>query len=157
MPDDLLRHVIGPTPYSSVWLWAAIGLILLVCAWYIGVFVLTAPRRAIRELPVLGAARAELLRRRSARAVRTIGNRYRSGDLSAAPAGAAVSRELRAFLQSVTGVQAQYMQVEAIAASDAAAAAPILVELTDIQFNHHSALDAGTVSDATEELIRGWT
>lgn len=37
VPDDLLRHVIGPTPYSPGWLWAAIGLILLLAAWYAGV------------------------------------------------------------------------------------------------------------------------
>lgn len=156
MPDDLLRHVIGPTPYSSVWLWTAIGLTLLLCAWYVGVFVLTS-RHPVRELPVLGAARAELLRRRSARAVRNIGNRYRTGDLTAAGAGAALSAELRGFLHAATGVQAQYMQVDAIADSAAAPAAPILADLTDIQFNHRSTLDAGTASTTAEELIRGWT
>jgi hypothetical protein len=157
VPDDLLRHVIGPTPYSPIWLWIAIGLIVLVCAWYAGVFLLTSRRRPVRELPVLGAARAELLRRRSARAVRAIGNRYRAGDLTAAGAGAALSAELRGFLHSATGVQAQYMQVDAIGDSAAAPAAPILAELTDIQFNHRSTLDAGTASATTEELIRGWT
>lgn len=157
MPDDLLRHVIGPTPYSPVWLWVAIGLMLLLCAWYLAVFVLTSRQRPVRELPLLGAARVELLRRRSARAVRSIGNRYRAGDLSAQPAGAALSRELRAFLHAATGVQAQYLQVDAIADSAAGPAAPILAQLTDIQFNHRSTLDAGTASDTTEELIRGWT
>lgn len=157
MPDDLLEHVIGPTPYSSVWLWIAIGLTLLLGGWYAAVFVLTSQRCPVRELPVLGAARAELLRRRSARAVRHIGNRYRAGDLTAAGAGAALSAELRGFLHAATGVQAQYMQVDAIADSIAAPAAPILQELTDIQFNHRSTLDAGTASATTEELIRGWT
>ncbi|WP_166907270.1 hypothetical protein [Mycobacterium sp. DL440] len=157
MPDDLLRHVIGPTPYSPVWLWTAIGLILLLCAWYAAVFVLTSRRRSVRDLPMVGAARGELLRRRSARTVRRIGNRYRAGNLSAAGTGAALSRELRAFLHAATGVQAQYLQVDAIAESSAAPAAPILAELTDIQFNHRSALDAGTASDTAEELIRGWT
>ncbi|CDP87448.1 MULTISPECIES: hypothetical protein [Mycolicibacterium] len=157
MPDDLLQYVIGPTPYSSVWLWTAIGLTLLLGAWYAGVFVLTSRRRPVRELPVLGAARSELLRRRAARAVRNIGNRYRSGDLTAAGAGAALSVELREFLHAATGVPAQYMQVDAIADSAAAPAAPILAEITDIQFNHRSTLDAGTASVTAEELIRGWT
>ncbi len=157
MPDDLLRHVIGPTPYSPVWLWTAVGLILLLCAWYIAVFVLTSPRRPVRDLPILAAARAELLRRRSAHAVRMIGNRYRTGDLSAVSAAAALSRELRGFLHAATGVPAQYLQVAAIAESAAAPAAPILAELTDIQFNHHSSLDAGTTGDSAEKLIRGWT
>lgn len=49
------------------------------------------------------------------------------------------------------------MQVDAIADSAAAPAAPILEELTDLQFNHRSTLDAGTASATTEELIRGWT
>ncbi|MBX8690586.1 hypothetical protein GO011_24410 [Mycobacterium sp. 20091114027_K0903767] len=157
MPDDLLQHVIGPTPYSPVWLWVAVGLTLLLGGWYAGVFVLTSRRRSVRELPVLGAARAELLRRRSARAVRTIGKRYRAGDLTAAGAGAAVSGELRAFLHAATGVRAQYMQVDAVAESAAAPAAPLLAELTDIQFNHRSTLDAGTAAATAEELIRGWT
>lgn len=157
MPDDLLHHVIGPTPYSSVWLWTAIGLIVLLGAWYTAVFVLTSRRRPLRERPLLGAARAELLRRRSARAVRAIGNRYRAGDLTAAGAGAALSGEVRTFLHAATGVQAQYMQVDAIADSAAARAAPILAELTDIQFNHRSAIDAATASATAEELIRGWT
>lgn len=157
MPDDLLHDVIGPTPYSPMWLWGAIGLVLLLCAWYAAVFVLTSPGRRVRDLPVVGAARAEFLRRRSARAVRRIGNRYRAGDLSAARTGTALSRELRAFLQAATGVRAPYLQVDAIADSAAAPAAPILAELTDIQFNQHSALDAGTASDTAEELIRRWT
>ena len=152
-----MQYVIGPTPYSSVWLWTAIGLTLLLGAWYAGVFVLTSRRRPVRELPVLGAARSELLRRRAARAVRNIGNRYRSGDLTAAGAGAALSVELREFLHAATGVPAQYMQVDEIADSAAAPAAPILAEITDIQFNHRSTLDAGTASVTAEELIRGWT
>lgn len=49
------------------------------------------------------------------------------------------------------------MQVDAIADSAAAPAAPILAEITDIQFNHRSTLDAGTASVTAEELIRGWT
>jgi len=157
VPDDLLHDVIGPPPSPPVWLWTAIGLILLLCAWYAAIFVLTSRRRPVRDLPVIGTVRAELLRRRSARAVRRIGNRYRAGELSATRTGTALNRELRAFLQAATGVRAPYLQVDAIADSAAAPAAPILAELTDIQFNHRSTLDAGTASDTAEELIRGWT
>ena len=39
MPDDLLRHVIGPTPYSAWWLWTAIALTVALVLFYVGVFV----------------------------------------------------------------------------------------------------------------------
>jgi hypothetical protein len=106
---------------------------------------------------VLGAARDELIRRRAVRAVRTIGNRYRAGELEPGPAGAAVSGELRSFLHAATGMNAEYMQVEAMAVGKLAPAAPILFELNDVQFNHRSVVDVGALSEATEELIREWT
>ena len=43
MPDELLRHLIGPTPYSTWRLWAAVLLMLLVVVWYAFVFVATPP------------------------------------------------------------------------------------------------------------------
>jgi hypothetical protein len=157
VPDDLLSHLIGPTPYSSAWLWTAVVLVLGLLAWYTAVFVLTSQRRRLRDLPVLGAARGGLIRRRAVRAVRAVGNRYRAGELEAASAGAAVSRELRSFLHAVTGMEAEYMQVEAMVAGQLAPAAPILFELDDVRFNHRSIVDVGAVSEATEELIREWT
>ena len=125
--------------------------------WYTCVFVFTMPDRRRRDLPLVGAARSELIRRRAARAVHDIGARYRSGELDAAAAGAAVSRTLRGFLAQATGVPAQYMQLEAIAASELAAAAPLLEQLNDAQFNAASRVDLGEVSESAEELIRSWT
>jgi len=157
VPDDLLDFVSGPTPYSTSWLWIAVLLALVLIGWYAAVFVLTMPGRRIRELPVIGATRSELLKRRFARAVRAIGDRYRAGDMSAAPAAAAVSSELRAFLHRATGARAEYMQIDTIAASELASAAPILTDLIDVQFNADSTLDVGAVSHSAEELIRAWS
>ena len=70
MSDELLRFVIGPTPYSSWWLWLALLLLLVLIGWYAAYSCFTMPGRRIRGLPVIGAARSELLKRRSARAVR---------------------------------------------------------------------------------------
>ena len=56
MPDDLLRHVIGPTPYSSLWLWLAIALSVLLVGWYAGVFLFTMPRRRLGTEPLVGAS-----------------------------------------------------------------------------------------------------
>ncbi|WP_458318952.1 hypothetical protein [Mycolicibacterium brisbanense] len=156
VPDDLLSHLIGPSPYLAAWLWTAVVLVLGLLAWYTAVFALTS-RRRLRDLPVLGAARDELIRRRAVRAVRSIGNRYRAGELEPARAGAAVSGELRSFLHAATGLAAEYMQVESMTVGKLAPAAPILFELNDVQFNHRSVVDVGVLSEATEELIREWT
>jgi hypothetical protein len=155
--DELIQFVIGPTPYSSRWLWLAVLLLLVLIAWYAAVFVFTLPGRRIRALPVIGAARDELVKRRSARRVHAIGERHRAGELAAAPAAEAVSRELRAFLREATGVRAEYMQVDAIAASELASAAPLLTKLVDAQFNVDSTVDVGVVSDSAEELIQTWS
>ncbi len=94
-----------------------------------------------------------------ARAVRAIGNRYRAGDLTAAGAGAALSGELRTFparrgdrgAGPVHAGRCHRGQCSRAGRTDSWA------ELTDIQFNHRSALDAATASATAEELIRGWT
>ena len=156
MPDDLLRHVIGPAPYSSWWLWLAIGLTVLLIAFYAGVFAFTMPRRRLRAVPLVGAARDRVIRHRAARNVRAIADRYRAGELNAAPAGEAVDRELRRFLRQVGGVRAEYMQVDDVMGSEIGSAAPLLASLVDVRFNAASELDVGTVSHDAEELIRTW-
>jgi hypothetical protein len=157
VPDDLLRHVIGPTPYSSWPLWLAIVLSTVLVGWHVGVVLLTSRRRRLRDVPLVGAARDRMVRHRFARAVNEIGGRYRAGELEAAQAGAAVSREVRRFLHRVTGVPAEYMQLDDIARSEIAGAAAVLEQLTDVQFNAASQFDVGRIGDDAEELIRSWT
>lgn len=157
MSDELIHFVIGPTRYSSWWLWLAAALLLILIGWYAAVFVFTLPGRRLRDLPVIGAAHSELVKRRSIRAVRAIAERYRTGELAAAPAAAAVSRELRAFLRDATGARAEYMQLDAIATGELASAAPVLTKLVDAQFNAESIVDVGAVSASAEELIQTWS
>ncbi|BDX34919.1 hypothetical protein TUM20985_54660 [Mycobacterium antarcticum] len=156
VPDDLIGHVIGPMPYSSWWFWVAVALTVALPAWYAAVVVATMPRRRLRGVPVLGATRDRLLRHRFARAVHAIGDRYRAGELGAAPTGEAVSRELRRFLREATGVPAEFMQLDDIATSEIGTAADVLADLIDVQFNAESEVDAGRVSQDAEELIRSW-
>jgi hypothetical protein len=157
VPDDLLRHVIGPTPYSSWSLWLALALSTILVGWYLGVVLLTSPGRRLRDVPLVGAARDRMVRHRFARAVHEIGGRYRAGDLEPAQAGAAVSREVRRFLHRVTGVPAEYMQLDDIEHSEISSAAGLLEQLTDVQFNAASQFDVGRIGDDAEELIRSWT
>lgn len=157
MPDDLLRHVVGPTPYSSWWLWLAVALSAALALWYVCVFLFTTGGRRLRDAPFVAAARDHRIRSRSARAVREIGDRYRAGELDAAQAGAGVSNELRRFLHRATGAPAEYMQLADIADSEIAPAAKLLAELTDVRFNAESGLDVGRISVDAEELIKSWT
>lgn len=157
MPDDLLRHVVGPTSYPSWLPWLAVVLVAILVGWYLGVVLFTSPARRLRDVPLVGAARDRMIRHRFARAVNEIGGRYRAGELEAAPAGAAISLELRRFLHRVSGVPAEYMQLDDIAHSEIAAAAGVLKALTDVRFNAASQFDVGQVSDDAGELIRSWT
>lgn len=156
MPGDLIGYVSGPTPYSSLWLWLAVALSLILLGWYPAVLLFTMPRRPLRSVPLAKAARDRLVRRRFARAVHGIGDSYRAGEIGPALAGEAVSRELRRFLHLVTGVRADYMQLDDIAHSELSPATPLLAELTDVQFNAESELDVDRVSRDAEELIRSW-
>jgi hypothetical protein len=160
VPDDLLGHLIGPAPFSSAWLWiAAVGVVLTIL-WYAAVLWWTAPGRRRAELSVIGSARAALHRRRALRAIEDIETRYQQGKLAAAPAGAALSVELRHFLRDVTGLPTEYVQVPDIAAvrdGALAPAAPILVDLEDAQFNADSRVDIGACGAAAKELVRQWT
>ena len=157
MPDDLLEFVGGPTSYAPGWLWLGLALLLLVIAWYAAVLVATLPSEQLRRMPVIRTLHSRVLRYRFTRTVRAITRRHRSGELSTEQAGAALSRTLRSFLHQATGRRAQFMQLRAIAASDLAAAAPVLSALGDAQFDSSSRADVGVLGDQTEELIRAWS
>lgn len=157
MPDDLLRHVIGPQPYSSWWLWWAMLLILAVTFWYAVVFIWTLPSQRLRHIPGVRRVHAWLLRNRFARRVRAIADEHDAGRMPAPAASAAISRTVRSFLHQATGVRAQYLQVGAIADGDLATAAPLLTRLGDAQFNPRTRVDVADVSVEAQELIRSWT
>ena len=160
MPDDLLRHVFGPQPYSSWWLWLAVLLIIGVTGWYAGVFVWTLPSERLRRIPVARHMHARLIRNRFARCVQRVTDEHDAGRMSASATCAAIGRTVRSFLHQATGVRAQYLQVGALkdeADGKLAAAAPLLARLGDAQFNAATGVDVADVSDRAQELIRSWT
>ena len=157
MPDDLLRHVIGPQAYSSWWLWLGLLLIVSVMGWYAGIFVWTLPSHRLRRIPVVRRLHARLIRNRFARRVRSIADEHGAGQMSAPVACAAISRTVRSFLHQSTGARAQYLHVEAMADAELAAATPLLTRLGDAQFNAQTTVDVADVSARTQELIRSWT
>lgn len=157
MPDELLRHVLGPTPYSPWWLWAAILLVLLVIAWYAVVFVATLPSDRLRGRPVVCPLHARLLRRRYAGRIAEITTAHEAGRMSAPEACAAISRTLRSFLHQAAGVRAQYMQIDTLADSSVGAAAPVLADLGEARFTDESHADVGQLGARAQELVRTWT
>jgi len=154
--DDLLRFIGSPLPFSSWWLWAGVIIVVAVIAWCAAVYVWTLSPARLRTLPLLNRLHTALVRRRFARAVRRTREHYLAGGLSAAQAGAQVSRTLRSFLYVSTGVRAQYLHVGAIAAGPLAPARPLFDALNDIQFNRTARSDFAAVSDSAEEFIRSW-
>jgi hypothetical protein len=157
VPDDLLRHVFGPQPYSTWWLcWAAL-LLLAVIGWYAGVFVWTLPSQRLRRIPVVRRLHARLIRSRFARCVEGIADEHDAGQLSAAAACAAISRTVRSFLHQATGTRAQYLHIGELADANLAAAAPLLTRLGDGQFNAESRVNVDDVSASAQGLIRSWS
>ena len=157
VPDDLLRYVTGPQPYAQAWLWVAALCLVIVIGWYASVFALTKPGRGLPQVRVLSGVRDQMIKRRAVRAIRAITLRHRRGELAPAPAGAALSGELRRFLHRITGLRAEYMQLGAIAESELAPAAVVLADLVDAQFNASSTVDVAAVGARAEELVRTWT
>lgn len=156
MRDELLRHVIGPTPYSPWWLWTAVLLLLLVIAWFALVFIATLPSDRLRGRPVVGPIHARLLRHRYAARIADITADHEAGRMSAADACAAISRTLRSFLHQATGVRAQYMQIDALEGCGVRAAAPVLADLGEARFTDAPHADVGQLGARAQELVRTW-
>ncbi|MEC4763447.1 hypothetical protein VT930_10065 [Mycobacterium sherrisii] len=157
MPDDPLRHIFGPQPYSSWWLCWAVLLIVAVTCWYAIIFLWTLPSHQLRGIPGVRRVHAWLIRRRFARCVQGIADDHDAGRMSSAAPCAAISRTLRSFLHQATGERAQYLHVGALADADLGAAAPLLTQLGDAQFNAQTTVDVADVSARAQELIRSWS
>ncbi|OBF22697.1 hypothetical protein A5725_10720 [Mycobacterium kubicae] len=157
MPADGLLHFIGaPVPFSSWWLVLGIVLLLIVIGWYATVFVWTMPPSRLRSMPVVKGIHARVNRFRFARAIRRIEAQYRDGTLTPAQASARISRTLRSFLAVATGIRAQYLHVEQLAAGRLAPVAPLIDGLNDAQFNPEAHVDVIALGRSAEELISSW-
>ncbi|OBJ48085.1 hypothetical protein [Mycobacterium sp. 1423905.2] len=154
--DDLLRFIGAPLPFSPWWPILGALLLLIVIAWYTAVLLWTMPPSRLRRMPVINGVHARVNRFRFTRAIRRIGVQYRDGDLTAAQAGARISRTLRSFLYVATGVRAQYLHVSQLAAGPLAPAAPLIEGLNDAQFNPEAHADVVALARSAEELITSW-
>lgn len=156
MPDELLRFVGGPQPYSAGWLWLGLALLGVLLAWYATVLVWTLPSERLRDIPVLRDIHARVLRRRFARTLRTIVDGHRAGELTTEQAGAQLSRTLRSFLHQATGVEAQYLQVSELAETELGDTAPLFARLNAARFATVAHVDIEAAGAEAEELVRTW-
>lgn len=156
MPDDLLHHVFGPQPYSSWWLIWGVLLVFAVIGWYVGLFVWTLPAHRLRRIPGVRRVHARVIRARYARRVQRLADDHLAGRLSAPQTCGAISATVRSFLHQASGVRAQYLHVSAVADGHLAAAAPLLIQLDDAQFNAETTIVVADVNPAAQELIRSW-
>jgi hypothetical protein len=155
--EDLLRFIGGPLPFPSWWLVLGIILIGSVVGWYAAVFVWTLPPSRLRRIPVIQSVHSRVNRRRFVRAVRRIESHYRDGGLTRAQAGAGISRVVRSFLYVATGVRAQYLHVQDLPGGRLAAAAPLLDDCNDAQFNPEARVDVAALGRSAQELIASWS
>ena len=157
MPDDLLRFVSGPAPYSWWWLVLAAVLIVALMGCYAAIFAVTLPSGRLRTLPGVGPLHDKVLKERYARRIAGIDADFHAGRLTAAQAGEAVDHAVRSFLHQATGTRVQYMHVDDIAAGRLAGAAPLLADLGDLRFNAESSTDVARIGDRAQELVRTWS
>ncbi|GAS91306.1 hypothetical protein [Mycolicibacterium brisbanense] len=156
MPDDLLRFIGGPLPFSYWCVAIGLFLIAIVIIWCTGVFVWTLAPARLRTVPVIRNLHGWLVRRRFARSLQRTNQQYLAGGLTPAQAGAAVSRILRSFIYVTTGVRAQYLHVAEIADGDLAGVGPLFRALNDVQFSVAPQSDMATLGRSAEELVRTW-
>lgn len=147
----------GPLPYSPMWLWAGLGLLLLVAAWYIFVFTSTRqPRqdtaRVTAPLTDLPALKAAYLQR-----ISDVEHNAAAGSLAARAAHQEISLLLRRFVRDATGVDAPRMTHADLAEHPLPAAAAAISALYPGEFGPEP-LPAVAASAATaREAVRSWS
>ena len=82
MQSDLLRYVLGPTPFSLCWLVIAALLMAALVGWYVAVYVWTMPPATLRKIRGVSMLHRRLLARRFVRTVAATTNTYRAGAIT---------------------------------------------------------------------------
>ncbi|WP_078281955.1 hypothetical protein [Mycobacteroides franklinii] len=156
MPNDYLRWIVAPLPYSVLWLVFGIILVLLVIGWCVGVFVWTLPVEKLRTIPVIRDITARVLRRKFSAAIDDVRREHDAGVLNSRQAHGAMSRVLRTFIYMRTGVRAPYMSLGEVAHSGAAGAAPVVAQLYSGQFEIGDDTNVAATAAAVRGVIQSW-
>jgi hypothetical protein len=150
----------GPLQYSPVWMWAGLGLLLLVAAWYI--FVFSSTRQTKRPRPNTAQAAAPLTELPALKAayLQRISDVERSaaaGKLTARSAHQEISLLLRRFVRDATGVDAPRMTHADLAEHPLPAAAAAIAALYPGEFGREP-LPAVDASAATARgTVSSWS
>jgi hypothetical protein len=155
--SEYLKWIVAPLPYSVFWAVLGVLLMLLVIAWFVGVLVWTLPVERLRTIPVIRDISARVLQRKFSAAVGRVDEHYLAGELNSRQAYAEMSRILRNFVFYRTGVRAQYMALDEVAHSTAAAAAPVVSALYARQFELADNPDVAAAAHQVRSAIQSWS
>jgi hypothetical protein len=147
----------GPLPYSPVWLWAGLGLLFLVAAWYIFVFTSTRqPRQDTADVAApptgLPALKAAYLQR-----ISDVERNAAVGNLAARSAHQEISLLLRRFVRDATGVDAPRMTHADLADHPLPAAAAAIAALYPGEFGPGPLPAVDDSAAAAREAVRSWS
>lgn len=157
MPNDYLRWIVAPLPYSVLWLVLGVILVLLVIGWCTGIFVWTLPVEKLRTIPAIRDISAWVLRRKFSAAIDKVRADHDAGKLDSRQAHGAMSRVLRTFIYLRTGVRAPYMSLGEVADSGAAGAAPVVAQLYSGQFETADDVNVAATAAAVRGVIQSWS
>ncbi|VXB43404.1 conserved hypothetical protein [Arthrobacter sp. 9AX] len=150
-------ELLGPLPYSPLWTWAGLALLLLVAAWYTFVFASTRPpRQKATAVPApltdLPALRAAYLQR-----ITDVEQEASAGNVSARAAHQQISLLFRRFVRDATGVDAPRMTRADLARHPLASAAAAVGALYPGEFGPEPLPAVAVSAMMAREAVRTWS
>lgn len=147
----------GPLQYASVWVWAGVGLLVLVAAWYAIVFAATRAPRGEEDrqrpgrLTDLAGLKAVYLQR-----IDDVERDAAAGKRSARESHQELSLLLRKFVRDATGVDAPRMTRADLAEHPLPAAASAVGQLYPAEFGPEPLPSVAGSAAAARKAVQAW-
>lgn len=150
------QEFLGPLPYSPIWMWAGIVLLLLVVAWY--VFVVASTRRPWLKSGARPAPPTDLPALQSAylRRIHNVEQQAAAGNISAREAHQEISLLLRRFVRDATGVDAPRMTHADLVKHPLPRAAEAVAALYPGEFGSEPLPAVASSAAVACEAVRSW-
>lgn len=155
---DYVDFLFHPMAYSIWWVLGAAGVVALMVAWIVAVFVWTLPIEVLRGIPVIRNLTYRVLQRKFERSLADIGRRHDRGELAAGDAFHETSRVFRRFAALRTGLSVREMTLTEIAGSPLA---PRMYQVLSAtyggQFDTPDPRGVAAAVDAARQAVATWT
>ena len=148
---------LGPLPYSPLWTWTGLALLLLLAAWY--TFVFASTRRPRPSTPAGSGPLTDLPALQSAylQRITDVEREAAAGNISARAAHQQISLLLRRFVRDATGVDAPRMTYADLASHPLPAAAKAVGALYPGEFGSEPLPAVASSAAAAREAVRSWS